>query len=67
MGSIVIGVTAHALGHERQSALDAGCDAVVPKPYDLEALADALASIRRGLARSNAAALAVTATRRNLM
>jgi CheY-like chemotaxis protein len=38
----VIAVTAHALGVERQSARDAGCDAVISKPFDITALGDAL-------------------------
>jgi two-component system, cell cycle response regulator DivK len=46
----VIAVTAHALKPEIESALDAGCDAVVAKPFDIAALGDALASFRtRGL------------------
>jgi len=38
----VIAVTAHALRPEVQSARDAGCDAVVAKPFDIAALGDAL-------------------------
>jgi two-component system cell cycle response regulator DivK len=41
---MIIAVTAHALNREVQAALDAGCDAVVAKPYDLVAFADALAA-----------------------
>jgi two-component system cell cycle response regulator DivK len=41
---MIIAVTAHALTREVQAALDAGCDAVVAKPYDLAAFADALAA-----------------------
>jgi two-component system cell cycle response regulator DivK len=40
---LVIALTAHALTREVQAARDAGCDAVVPKPYALALLADALA------------------------
>jgi two-component system, cell cycle response regulator DivK len=39
---MIVAVTAAALADEVCSALDAGCDAVVAKPYDLTALADAL-------------------------
>jgi CheY-like chemotaxis protein len=42
-GMLVVALTAHALKREVQAALDAGCDAVVPKPYALTRLADALA------------------------
>jgi CheY-like chemotaxis protein len=39
---IVIAVTAHAFPSEHESARLAGCDGVIPKPYDLVMLADAL-------------------------
>jgi two-component system cell cycle response regulator DivK len=39
---IVVALTAHALRREIQAARAAGCDAVVPKPYALSLLADAL-------------------------
>jgi CheY-like chemotaxis protein len=42
----VIAVTAHALKREVESARDAGCDAVVAKPFDISALADALETFR---------------------
>jgi two-component system cell cycle response regulator DivK len=46
----VVAVTAHALRPEFESARDAGCDAVVAKPFDIAALADALGSFKtRGL------------------
>jgi len=38
----VVAVTAHALRPEVESAREAGCDAVVAKPFDITALADAL-------------------------
>ena len=41
---MIIAVTAHALNREVQAALDAGCDAVIAKPYDLATFADALAA-----------------------
>jgi two-component system, cell cycle response regulator DivK len=40
---LVVALTAHALTREVQAARDAGCDAVIPKPYALSLLADALA------------------------
>jgi len=42
MGIWVVAFTAHALEAEVQAARDAGCDAVIPRPYDLASLADAL-------------------------
>jgi two-component system cell cycle response regulator DivK len=39
---LVVALTAHALKREVQAARAAGCDAVVPKPYALSLLADAL-------------------------
>ncbi len=41
---MIVAVTAHALAPEIESALNAGCDAVVSKPYDLHSFADALRS-----------------------
>jgi CheY-like chemotaxis protein len=40
--TMIVAVTAHALATEVKRALDAGCDAVVSKPYDLASFADAL-------------------------
>jgi two-component system sensor histidine kinase/response regulator len=39
---LVVALTAHALRREVQAARSAGCDAVVPKPYAISLLADAL-------------------------
>ncbi len=39
---MIVAVTAHALASEVKRAIDAGCDAVVSKPYDLASFADAL-------------------------
>lgn len=39
---LIVAVTAHALTRETEAALRAGCDAVVAKPFDLAAFADAL-------------------------
>jgi CheY-like chemotaxis protein len=39
---MIVAVTAHALAGEVKRAIDAGCDAVVSKPYDLASFADAL-------------------------
>ena len=41
-GIMVVALTSHALKREVQAAREAGCDAVVPKPYVLALLADAL-------------------------
>jgi CheY-like chemotaxis protein len=41
-GILVVALTAHALKPEVQAAREAGCDAVIPKPYALLPLADAL-------------------------
>jgi len=40
--SSVIAVSAYSQTDERQSARQAGCDAFIPKPYDLEQLAEAV-------------------------
>jgi CheY-like chemotaxis protein len=45
---IVIALTAHALAHDEQKARDAGCDAFIPKPFDLSALADGLERVLAG-------------------
>src|SRR5262249_50878927 len=46
----IVAVTAHALLPEIESARSAGCDAVVAKPFDIAALADALEVFKtRGL------------------
>jgi len=42
----VVAVTAHALRLEVESARDAGCDAVVAKPFDISALGDALETFK---------------------
>jgi CheY-like chemotaxis protein len=51
---LIIAVTAHALNSEVQKALDAGCNAVVPKPYDLQTLANTIATACRRHAAANA-------------
>jgi two-component system, cell cycle response regulator DivK len=43
---IIVAVSAHAFPREQDSARVAGCDAVIAKPYDLMALADALGRFR---------------------
>ena len=61
---MIIAVTAHALNREVQAALDAGCDAVVAKPYDLAAFADALAaSMVKGPAAFKAVGAPIVASR----
>jgi CheY-like chemotaxis protein len=42
---MVLAVTAHALSTDEGKALEAGADAFVAKPFDLAALADAIATI----------------------
>ena len=44
---VVIALTAHAMHSELMAALAAGCDAVVPKPYDIAWLADLLSRTSR--------------------
>ena len=39
---VIVAVTAHAFPPEQASARAAGCDAVIAKPFDLTAVADAL-------------------------
>ena len=41
-GIVVIGVTAHAFASDTDAAIKAGCEAVICKPFDITALADAL-------------------------
>ena len=40
--AIIVAMTAHAFQRERDAARDAGCAALIVKPFDLEVLADAL-------------------------
>ena len=42
---LVVAVTAHAFKHQKDAAREAGCDALIAKPYDLAVLADFLARI----------------------
>jgi two-component system cell cycle response regulator DivK len=42
---VIVAVTAHAFPPDQASARAAGCDAVIAKPFDLAALADALRRI----------------------
>ena len=49
----VAALTAHAMANDRERALEAGCDAVITKPY---AIGDLLACVDRLAARSVAAA-----------
>jgi two-component system, cell cycle response regulator DivK len=46
--TVVIAVTAHGLPNHRESAMHAGCEAVIIKPYDLVALAE---QVRRVVAQ----------------
>ena len=48
---LVIAVTAHALAPDQKIARQAGCDAFVSKPFDIAALANAIAGVmKRGRA-----------------
>lgn len=38
----IIALTAHAIRAERERALEAGCDAVITKPFEFEELLDAI-------------------------
>lgn len=59
--TIIVAVTAHAFPREQEAARAAGCDVVIAKPFDLSALADALATVASdGLAAFGAKAGAVT-------
>jgi CheY-like chemotaxis protein len=50
----VVAVSAHAFPLDEASARAAGCDAFVPKPFDLTALGDALVEFRtKGIAALN--------------
>ncbi len=44
-GITIIAVSAYALTDERQMARQAGCDDFIPKPYDLEVLADVVRGV----------------------
>ena len=61
----IIAVTAHAFLPEQESARVAGCDAVIPKPYDLTVLAAALARVSsKGFAAFDAKGIAAKAAPR---
>jgi len=58
--TIIVAVTAHAFSREQEAARAAGCDVVISKPFDLSALADALANFASdGLAAFGTTAAAV--------
>jgi CheY-like chemotaxis protein len=60
--AVVIAVTAHAFLAEQQAARTAGCDAVIPKPYDLAFLANGLERVlSKGLAAFDAEGIAAKA------
>ena len=62
---VVIAVTAHALARETQAAIDAGCDGVICKPFDLTALGDALPRLlTHGAKALDVPGLSLTATPR---
>ena len=39
-GSVIIALTAHAMASQHATAISAGCDEVIAKPFDLSDLAD---------------------------
>jgi len=41
-GCVIIALTAHALPSQHATAISAGCDDVIPKPFDLTTLADSV-------------------------
>ena len=41
-GCVIIALTAHALPSQHATAISAGCDDVIPKPFDLATLADSV-------------------------
>jgi two-component system cell cycle response regulator DivK len=51
-GVCVIAMTAHALKTEVDSAMAAGCDGVICKPFDLLALANALPHVSKNCAKA---------------
>lgn len=44
-GTVVVGLSAHAMHGDKQKALDAGCDAYLTKPLDEEQLFATLATL----------------------
>ncbi len=44
----IIALTAHAMSGDRQTCLDAGMDAYIPKPIDYEQLKRAIGTVMRG-------------------
>src|SRR4051812_4817474 len=52
-GCTIIALTAHALAAQHATAIGAGCDEVIAKPFELAALADAVDRIvNRGASRA---------------
>jgi len=47
-GCVIIALTAHALTSQHVTALNAGCDDVIAKPFDLATLADRVDTIVNG-------------------
>jgi len=47
-GCVIIALTAHALPSQHATAIAAGCDDVIPKPFDLTTLADSVDRIVNG-------------------
>jgi CheY-like chemotaxis protein len=66
LGSIiVVAVTAHAMARETAAAMEAGCDGIIYKPYDLFVLAEALPRLlEQGVAALDVAGLTPNPTAR---
>jgi len=47
-GSVIIALTAHALASQHATAISAGCDEVIAKPFDLATLAETVDRIVNG-------------------
>lgn len=63
--ALIVALTAHAFAKEQEEARKSGCDVVVPKPYDLTTLADALDRVLTDGARAFARKdIAMRGTRR---
>jgi two-component system cell cycle response regulator DivK len=63
--AVIVAVTAHAFPPEQASARAAGCDAVIAKPFNLAALADAIHRIlSTGVAGLDAKSVTASVARR---
>jgi two-component system cell cycle response regulator DivK len=66
-GIFIIAVTAHVFEHETARARESGCDALIAKPFDIVALADALTHVaKNGAAAFDGRGLSLTASKRTV-